>query len=185
MTHRLAICLVLASCTSEDMSTPTDDKAPVLPATPYAYAVPLPPHAMRSIGPGVDNMPASNPITNAGATLGRVLFFDTQLSANGTVSCASCHRAAVAFADDVVASTGFDGGDTARNTMPLQEVRFYSRARMFWDERAATLEDQVLQPIQNEIEMGMTLDDVIARIRARSFYAPLFSAAFGDDRVTS
>ena len=185
MTHRLAICLLVASCTTDDAPMITDDKVPVLPATPYAYAVPLPPHAMRSITPGVDNMPASNPITDSGATLGRVLFYDTQLSANGAVSCASCHRAAVAFADDVVASAGFDGGGTARNTMPLQEVRFYSRARMFWDERAATLEDQVLQPIQNEIEMGMTLDDVVARIRDRAFYAPLFTAAFGDDRVTS
>jgi len=188
MTQRLAICVLLAACTGGDNTAPDVPDTfvtPTLPETPYAYAVPLPPHAARSIGPNVDNMPASNPITDAGATLGRVLFFDTQLSANTTTSCASCHRGEVAFGDDVVASLGFAGGGTTRNAMTLQEVRFYSRGRMFWDERAATLEDQVLQPIQNEIEMGMSLDDVVDRIRAREFYAPLFTAAFGDDRVTS
>jgi cytochrome c peroxidase len=187
MTRCFALLLVLAACAENATPSPMpmDDTAPILPDTPLAYARPLPPHVMRSIGPGVDNMPAGNPITDAGATLGRVLFFDTQLSANSTTSCASCHRSEVAFGDDAAASEGFAGGATARNAMPLSEVRFYSRGRMFWDERAATLEDQVLQPIQNATEMGMTLDEVVARIRARSFYAPLFTAAFGDDRVTS
>ena len=183
----LALCLVLAAaCTTDD---PPADLGPIvapeLPATPYAYDVALPLHVMRSITPGADNTPAANPITDAGATLGRVLFFDVQLSASGTISCASCHRGALGFADDSVASAGFAGGSTDRNTMALAEVRFYARGRMFWDERAATLEEQVLQPIQNEVEMGMTLDEVVARIRARAFYAPLFAAAFGDDRVTS
>ncbi|HEY5950767.1 MAG TPA: cytochrome c peroxidase [Kofleriaceae bacterium] len=182
--QRLAILAALAACTSEDPAA-TDAAAPQLPATPYAYNVALPPHVMMSITPGVDNTPAANPITDAGATLGRVLFFDKQLSISGTISCSSCHRGAVGFADDVVASAGFADEGTARNAMALEEVRFYSRGRMFWDERAATLEDQVLQPIQNEIEMGMTLDEVVARINRRSFYPPLFTAAFGDGRVTS
>jgi cytochrome c peroxidase len=184
MPSRLAASLLLlAACTTDDPTT--SGPAPTLPATPLAYAIPLPVHVTRSITVGVDNTPATNPITDAGATLGRVLFHDKQLSVNGTIACASCHRAELGFADDVVASAGFDGGVTARNAMGLDEVRFYSRGRMFWDERAATLEDQVLQPIQNEVEMGMTLDEVVARIRDRSFYAPLFTAAFGDDRVTS
>ena len=172
--------LLLAACASEGSSA-----APELPATPFQYAIALPPHVMASIGPNVDNTPATNPITDAGATLGRVLFYDVQLSANGTVSCASCHRANVAFADDVAASTGFAGGGTARNAMALDEVRFYANKRMFWDERAASVEDQVLQPLQNDVEMGMTLDEVVARVRERAFYAQLFTAAFGDDRVTS
>jgi cytochrome c peroxidase len=190
MLQRLAACLLLVACTTDEPAdtvdaTPADDLVPTLPATPYVYTSPLPAHVIASITPGVDNMPAGNPTTDAGATLGRVLFFDTQLSQNGTVSCASCHRNEVSFGDTLVASRGFDGGGTARNAMALEEVRFYSRGRMFWDERAATLEDQVLQPIQNEVEMGMTLDEVVTRIKARSFYAPLFTAAFGDERVTS
>jgi cytochrome c peroxidase len=190
MLQRLAACLLLVACTTDEPAdtvdaTPADDLVPTLPATPYVYTSPLPAHVIASITPGVDNMPAGNPTTDAGATLGRVLFFDTQLSQNGTVSCASCHRNEVSFGDTLVASRGFEGGDTARNAMALEEVRFYSRGRMFWDERAATLEDQVLQPIQNEVEMGMTLDEVVTRIKARSFYAPLFTAAFGDERVTS
>ncbi len=184
MTHRLAVLLLVAACAENEV--PADEiVAPDLPATPLHYAIDLPPHVMASITPGVDNMPATNPITDTGATLGRVLFYDTQLSASGTVSCASCHRAGVGFADDAAASKGFAGGDTARNAMSLAETRFYARGRMFWDERAATVEDQVLQPIQNDVEMGMTLDEIVARIRERSFYAPLFTAAFGDDRVTS
>lgn len=186
MTRRPAIpvfLMTLAACASDEATTETP--VPQLPEPLAAYAVALPAHVQASITPGADNTPAANPITDAGATLGRVLFHDLQLSANGTVACASCHRAGVGFADDAAASLGFAGGLTARNTMSLEEVRFYARGRMFWDERAASLEDQVLQPLQNEVEMGMTLDEVVGRIRSRSFYPPLFAAAFGDDRITS
>jgi cytochrome c peroxidase len=180
----LLTSLALAACAENAVPVP-DTRVPDLPATPYVYTAALPAHVLASITPGVDNTPAANPTTDAGATLGRVLFHDTQLSASGTISCASCHQGAVGFADSVAASVGFAGELTARNTMSLHEVRFYGRGRMFWDERAVTLEDQVLQPIQNDIEMGMTLDDVVDRIRDRPFYGPLFTAAFGDDRVTS
>lgn len=181
----LVLVVVTTACGSVD-GQGDGGPEPVLPDTPYDYARPLPPHAMASLG-GVplDNTPADNPITDAGATLGRVLFFDTRLSLDETIACASCHKAGAGFADTAAASTGFAGGLTARNAMPTNEVRFYGRGRMFWDERAATVEDQVLQPIQNATEMGETLDDVVARLEATAFYPELFAAAFGDDAISA
>lgn len=187
MNHRLTSCLLLAvlGCAPDDMPAAQGGPAPTLPATPLAYAVPLPAHAQASLAPGVDNTPAANPLTDAGATLGRVLFYDRRLSLNGSTACATCHQPDLAFADRVVASPGFDGGVTARTSMGLIEVRFYARGRMFWDERAATLEEQVLRPIQDEVEMGLTLEELVDRIGAEVFYPPLFAAAFGDAEVTS
>jgi len=128
-----------------------------LPATPYRYAnVELPPHLTQP-GRNDDNTPADNPLTDGGATLGRVLFYDTRLSANNTTSCASCHVQAHAFSDPKPFSKGFHGGRTDRRAMPLVNVRYYQRARFFWDERAGNLEEMVLLPIQNQIEMGQDL----------------------------
>ena len=186
MTQRALLLLFLVSCTDDSSAPPLvdDGAAPVLPATPYDYNPPLPAHVMMSIAPGVDNTPATNPITDEGATLGRVLFYDTALSADGTIACASCHRADATFSDDKIASQGV-AGLTARNSMPLVELRFYARGRMFWDERAATLEDQVLRPIQDQVEMGLTLDQLVERVAGRAYYTPLFAAAFGDDAITT
>ena len=158
----------------------------VLPGSPFNYANPtLPGHLLTPLIQGQDNTPASNPTTNAGAALGRVLFHDKRLSANQTISCSSCHQAAHGFSDPRQFSIGFDGGLTGRNSMGLTNARYYLRENFFWDERAATLEDQVLMPIQNEVEMGMTLDLLVTRLSAEPFYTELFTAAFGSPTVTS
>ena len=130
-----------------------------------------------------DNTPANNQVTNAGATLGRVLFYDKKLSKNGTVSCSSCHRQADGFSDPNVLSEGFDGGFTARHSMALANARFYETGKFFWDERAATLEDQVLMPFQDDVEMGLNLDTLKEIISAQSYYPPLFEAAFGSSEI--
>ena len=157
---------------------------PVLPATPLDYTVALPAHLDDPSVRRLDNTPASNPTTDAGATLGRVLFYDTRLSANHTVACASCHRQADGFSDPAPRSTGFAGGQTARHSMGLSFARFHRNGRFFWDERAATLEAQTLQPIQDATEMGMTLPGVVGRLQATDFYGPLFADAFGTPDVT-
>src|SRR6185295_14903648 len=126
-----------------------------------------------------DNTPQNNPVTDAGATLGRVLFYDKRLSTNGTVSCSSCHQPQHGFSDPRKFSVGFNGGLTGRNSMGLNNARYYARGHFFWDERAATLEDQVLQPIQNSVEMGMTLPALVTRLSAEPFYTNLFANAFG------
>ena len=127
---------------------------------------------------------ASNPITNAGATLGRVLFFDPRLSANDRTSCGACHHQALGFSDAVRFSVGFAGALTTHHAPSLVSARFYQRGRFFWDERAATLEDQVLGPIQNPGEMGLRLDALEYKVAASAYYKSFFTAAFGTPDVT-
>jgi cytochrome c peroxidase len=157
-----------------------------LPVTPYQYAdVALPPHFKVVAAMRFDNTPPDNPITNAGATLGRVLFYDTRLSANNTVSCASCHVQANGFADPNGVSRGFAGGHTDRHAMNLVNLRFHPRARFFWDERAGNLEEMTLLPIENSLEMGRRLDQLPGILEGDPHYAELFRAAFGDAQITS
>jgi cytochrome c peroxidase len=157
-----------------------------LPVTAFNYAAPpLPPAFTLQPILGQDNMPTNNVTTDAGATLGRVLFYDKRLSTNQTVSCASCHQQEHGFSDPRPFSVGFNGGLTGRNSMGLSNARWYQRRSFFWDERAATLEEQVLQPIQNAVEMGMTLEALTNRLAAEPFYAELFTAAFGTSEVTT
>jgi cytochrome c peroxidase len=167
-----------------------DLPTPALPATPFPYAdasAPLPAHFLAALGgaTATDNTPADNPITDAGAALGRVLFYDPRLSANDGLSCAGCHNQALGFADVPRQSVGFAGGLTARHSPGLANGRFYRRGRFFWDERAATAEAQALTPIQDAKEMGLTLEDLTAKLQATSYYPPLFTAAFGTAEITS
>src|SRR5262249_29863033 len=141
---------------------PSTERTLRLPEAPYRYAnVELPAHFRTPAARRFDNTPSSNPVTDHGATLGRVLFYDTRLSANNTVACGSCHHQRRAFVDPNRFSKGFEGKLTDRNSMSLVNLRFYARGRFFWDERARTLEEQVLMPIQSKIEMGQTLPGVI------------------------
>ena len=165
-----------------------------LPAEPYNYAVAvnLPEHfKINAPGPlqtsvnGLDNAPLDNPVTDHGATLGRVLFYDKKLSANGRVSCASCHVQNAGFSDPEKLSKGFEGGLTRRHSMTLVNARFYQRGRFFWDERAATLEQQVLQPFQDPVEMGVSLGELVRRVEEQPYYQRLFKNAFGDESVSA
>ncbi|MCB9679619.1 MAG: cytochrome-c peroxidase [Alphaproteobacteria bacterium] len=149
----------------------------------YDYDPPVPAHLEDALD-RADNTPGDNPITTSGATLGRVLFWDHELSANRSLACASCHVDVVGFADDVPLSEGFDGGLTGRKSMPLVNLRYYRPGRMFWDERADSIEEQVLMPIQDDVEMGLSLDELVSRVSDAPYYGPLFEAAFGDREVT-
>jgi cytochrome c peroxidase len=159
-----------------------------LPATAYNYAISLPLY-FTTTGPGIVtsliNTPINNAITNDGATLGRVLFYDKNLSLNRTISCSSCHQQALGFSDANIKSIGFLGGITARHSMTLIDAKYYENGRFFWDERAATLEEQVLQPLQDATEMGLTLAQIIERVNEQTYYSQLFTNAFGDNTVTT
>jgi cytochrome c peroxidase len=145
----------------------------------------LPAHLTTPNITGQINTPGNNPITDDGATLGRVLFYDKNMSVNNTVACASCHKQANAFTDNVVKSTGFNGGFTNRHSMGLTDAKYYPNGRFFWDQRAVTLEDQVLRPIQDAVEMGMTLTALITKLKGLAYYPPLFKKAFGDENISS
>ena len=164
----------------------TTANALLLPGSLLNYAnPPLPSRFFQPPLSGQNNTPVTNLISDAGATLGRVSFHDKRLSTNQTVACASCHQAKSGWADPRRFSVGWNGGLTARNSMGLTQARYYQRGHFFWDERANTLEDQVLQPIQNAVEMGMTLTALEARLNAEPFYTNLFARAFGSPTVTS
>ncbi len=157
-----------------------------LPTTSFNYAnIVLPAYFLNNDLRNEDNTPANNPITDAGATLGRVLFYDKNLSANNTISCASCHIQENGFSDPNTFSVGFEGGLTGRNSMGLANAKFYDNGRFFWDERASSLEEQVLMPIQDAVEMGLTLDELQTKIASEDYYRILFRRAFGDENVTS
>ena len=157
-----------------------------LPATPYQYeSLDLPAHFNAPNAQRFDTTPPDNPVTNAGATLGRVLFYDTRLSANNTVSCGSCHVQKHAFVDPERFSRGFAGGRTDRHAMNLVNLRYHPRARFFWDERAGPLETMVLLPIENHLEMGQDLKALPVLLASDAKYRDLFANAFGDPEITT
>lgn len=197
----ILICITIASILipsckkTESIVSKSEDEILALtlnlPSTPFNYLALLPAHFTANTGgplptsiAGLDNTPANNQITNQGAQLGRVLFYDKSLSKNGSISCASCHNQANGFSDNKILSKGFLNGNTRRHSMTLINARYYQRGRFFWDERAATLEEQVLMPFQDPVEMGMTLNDVINSVKAKEIYQILFKRAFGTEEIT-
>lgn len=181
--------VVLISQCSRDPElepAPSESSNLVLPDQPYDYVADINgiPQAMLFQPLNFLNAePSYNQTTNWGATLGRVLFYDVALSANRTISCASCHHQTNAFADTGAFSTGFQGGHTNRSAMAIVNLRF-SRS-FFWDLRANGLENQVIMPIENTLEMGMDTLMLVSRVVSLSYYPPLFEKAFGTRIVTA
>ena len=155
-----------------------------LPVIPFNYARMTLPDHVKSVADRFDNTPTDNPVTDHGATLGRVLFYDRKLSVDGSTSCASCHQQKLAFSDAQRTSIGFRGQAVRRNSMSLINLRYYRRGRFFWDERAESLELQVLMPIEDPVEMGHEITKLTSQIQADPLYEPLFRSAFGDSQVT-
>ncbi|MBL7804013.1 MAG: c-type cytochrome [Saprospiraceae bacterium] len=121
------------------------------------------------------------------AELGERLFFDPILSADRTISCASCHKPEYAFADTLPFSLGIRGQHTTRNTPTAMNMG--SRPYFFYDGRVATLADQALHPIRNPIEMGLPIPDAVRRLAkhkqykrwfADIYHRPVDSLALGD-----
>jgi cytochrome c peroxidase len=199
---------------------------PSAAGTPYTYALsPTFPNMPRdidvttdSLAPGtaadtlrnMDNEPYSiglngqrNFTTNAGATLGRVIFYDRDLSVNHSIACGDCHKQKFSFTDTARLSYGWQGPTgprTGRNSMNLNHIRFHKAISMYWDMRAASIEDQVWRPMHDPVEMGMSLnpvtlqvqpstvarwDTIKNRMNAKSFYPILFQKAFGSTLIDS
>lgn len=132
-----------------------------------------------------------NTISNAKATIGRVLFYDKNLSINNTISCASCHKQEFAFSDPEIVSSGVVGGLTQRHSMRLVNSRFAVERKFFWDERAASLEIQTTQPIQDHAELGFSgqngrpgLNALLTKLQEIAYYNELFKFAYNDSNVT-
>jgi cytochrome c peroxidase len=161
---------------------------PELPAEPYDYSL-----KANALTNGVDpngfnnfglQFNQNNPqITNEGATLGRVLFYDPQLSINNSISCASCHKQELAFSDGVAGSTGFGGKVTPRNSMAIINAGFNNN--LFWDSRVQSVSELAVKPIQNHIEMGMeSMTRLSGKLAKIDYYKDLFKKAFGTEQIS-
>lgn len=126
-------------------------------------------------------IPADNPMSAAKVELGKQLFFDPRLSADGTVSCNSCHNVMSSGTDNRPVSVGIDGKKGGRSAPTVWNSAYLSV--QFWDGRANTLEDQAKGPILNPIEMGMPdHTTAVKRIESLPGYVAQFSAVFGGDQ---
>jgi len=169
-----------------------DPGRPVLPATRHVYddlTVGLPGMYLEDLGKGValfyDTTPAVNPITDAGATLGRVLFYDKRLSSTNTHSCGSCHEQQHGFANVDRFPMGAAGERGTRNAMAIVNARFNIHNKYFGDQRTDTLEALALQPIENQTELANTVPNALRKLREADFYPPLFQAAFGTPEISA
>lgn len=128
------------------------------------------------------NVPDNNPTTKQGVYLGRLLFYETKLSANNTLSCGSCHKQEHAFTDGKALSEGVDHVLSTRNSMSLANL-LWTR-KFFWDGRAASLEDQAGVPLTNPHEMGQSLDESAKKLSRTANYPVIFKTVYGDKAIT-
>ena len=122
-------------------------------------------------------IPPDNPLTAEKISLCKQLYFDKRLSADGTVACATCHATDKGFSDSRPTSTGIKGQVGGRNA-PVTINRLFSQDQ-FWDGRSPSLEDQALGPVQNPIEMGHTLQGMVATLDKLKGYREQFKKVFG------
>lgn len=169
----------------QEMEEEIWDKSPNLPEQPFNYSnQALPATFTQSPMDFFYNEPGSNPITDHGATLGRVLFYDQRLSINNQIACANCHLQEFAFSDGGNQySEGFEGVFTTRNSMSLTNMGY--GFSFFWDGRVVGLENQVLQPIEHPEEMGQPLDSLVSELNETDFYPALFENAFGSQEINT
>src|SRR5262245_35607676 len=124
-------------------------------------------------------VPADNPLTKEAVELGRRLFYDPRLSANGKVSCSTCHIQRLAFTDGRTTSVGVSGRPLTFNSMSLANL-MWGPQHFFWNGRAATLEEQTLVPLQHADEMAQDLGRLVKELSADSKYRELFKTAYGE-----
>ena len=149
--------------------------------TPYSLAVP--PLFQQYLLP--PNIPSNNPMTVEGVELGRKLFYDPVLSADGTQACADCHAPEFAFTDSARFSIGIDGFAGNRNSMPIFNIAWNNVNEFFWDGRALGVEGQAFGPVVNPIEMHNTWPNAVDSVLAKGIYATLFADAFGTCTIDS
>ncbi len=167
--------------------------APELPSFPFNYNIDFPDHIINSnaipdeptgyntIDPDTS---LARSVTNDGATLGRVLFYDKKLSALEDLSCASCHLASQSFADNKDFSQGVSTL-TSRNSMHLNDLGWSKNKGFFWDFRADNLHSGIALPLTDDNEIGADLDDIEVKLQNTEYYPDLFEKAYGESEVSS
>lgn len=168
-TRVAALALALGACMSPSIGGRPET------VEPYRVTVPL---GLDIVAPTPDD----NALTAAKVALGRKLFFDPAVSADGTRSCGSCHQPTRYFTDGKPRSVGVEGREGNRNVPSILNAA-YGRS-FFWDGRAVTLEEQVLQPIQGRNELSLALPELIRRLSDREDYRAEFRDAYGEEGIS-
>ena len=171
------MCTSIYSCTDSSVVDPSTISLLEIEYEPVDFSLDLP-----ATFPMLE-MPADNPLTEGGVKLGQHLFFDPILSADSTMSCASCHLPEAGFTDNLGVSTGIDGIAGSRSSMSLVNIGF-SYTGLFWDGRVQTLEEQALLPVEDPIELHNTWMNVVPKLAAKPLYQELFRKAFGIENTS-
>ena len=156
----MVLSFAMACQDDDEVPTPMEEVYPSIDETPYTLTyVNLP----------EPDLPADNKLTAQGVQLGKMLFYDPMLSKDLSQSCADCHRQLDGFSDTTKFSIGVEGLPGKRQAMPIFNMAWHSN-EFFWDGRAHLLRDQALLPIQDELEMDETLENVVAKLSASQMY---------------
>lgn len=169
----LFLIAILALQCKDDANEMPCESAPE--ATPYEIVSP-------PFFPPMD-IPADNPTTVEGIELGRHLFWEVKLSENDMLSCGGCHMPEHAFSDPNQFSVGTQGIAGTRQAMPLFNLGWGQD--FFWDGRALSLEELILEPVPNPIEMNIPWDEAVQKLEDDEAYPSMFLAAFGSSEITS
>lgn len=172
--YLLLIISVSACSKSDSPETETYEPTPLPLSIPQLFSD-------RIISPVIPN---NNPQTVEGVALGKKLFFDTKLSGDETMACASCHSPQSAFTNNTPTSEGIDGVFGTRNSMPLFNLAWNYGERFTWDGKQLSIERQALEPVENPIEMHSDWADVINKLQSDSEYPELFRLAFKTSLIT-
>lgn len=151
---------------------------------PWEAANPIQPIPASPLGIEQSLADLPDPPTPERVRLGRWLFHDKRLSADGTISCGTCHIPAHAFSEPTPVSTGIGGQKGGRKSPSFVNQAWTLYPHFFWDGRAATLEAQALGPVENPIEMGNTHTAMLSTLQGIQGYAPYFQEAFGTPEIT-
>ena len=189
-----AAILALAACGGEHAPPSTPPAVAAATTIDFAqvsnYAAPGLPAYFDETVAALDNSPASNPIDDRVATLGRVLFHDLRLSTNNRASCAGCHQQRFGFTDPMRFSNGIStAGTTDFHAMRLGNLRYWRPGTMFWDRRVPHAEAQASQPLHSLVEMGWGksaggIAALVRKMAATDYYPDLFAWAFGSSTIT-
>jgi cytochrome c peroxidase len=166
----LSVLFCVLSCNKKDDSN--------TPAGTTVYTLEYPAYFGKSY-----IVPNDNVTTNEGVQLGRFLFYDSILSKDNSISCASCHQQEFAFSDPAILSNGVEGKQTRRHSMTI--VNALWQKGFFWDGRSSSLEHQALEPIKNPDEMNLPIEEALQRLNTSEFYREKFKTAFAIETISA
>jgi cytochrome c peroxidase len=180
----ISALITIVACNKIPESKTNFSETPNLPTTPYDYLQIEESGIKKDLSSIINDQSTQTfNITNHTIALGRVLFYDRALSINNSVSCGTCHKQSLAFADNSEFSIGFANKLTTRNSMAI--LNSANNNNMFWDSRATSPFEMSLMPVFNHIEMGMESDEMLVnKLKNKTYYTELFNKAYNSSEIT-